>query len=78
MGASPTFFVAKALSSYNYVEITYHHNSQNSTTLLMQPASSQEQLEHSVTGGNRECKPSSLVLVFKGGSGPFSDFVAIH
>jgi len=41
MGASPTFFVAKALSSFNYVEIMDNHNSQNSTTQLMQQASSQ-------------------------------------
>jgi len=77
MGASPTFFVAKALSSYNYMEIMDHHDSQNSTTQLMQQASSQ-QLQHIMAGGSSECKPSSLVLVFKCGSGSYSDFVAIH
>jgi len=78
MGASPTFFVAKALSSYNYMEIRDHHDIQNSTTQLMQQASSQEQLQHNMTRGSSECKPSRLVLVFKCGSGPYSDFVAIH
>jgi len=77
MGASPTFFVAKALSSYNYMEIMDHCDSQNSTTQLMQQASSQEQLQHNMTGGSSACKPSSLVLVFKCGSGPYSDFVRV-
>ena len=60
------------------MEIMDHHDSQNSTNQLMKQASSQEQLQHNVTGRSSECKPSSLFLVFKRGSGPYSDFVAIH